>query len=111
MSCIKKTKRENGTSSTIWKFCFRMENSSAQQDAAGSKVDPFLTPNLVKDKKDISDKNKKSDLKIKNSATSLLVQNTILLPSSVVRVKQSYNNDGVEKLNVQSTSSGSATGK
>lgn len=87
-----------------------MENSSAQQDAAGSKVDPFLTPNLVKDKKDISDKNKKSDLKIKNSATSLLVQNTILLPSSVVRVKQSYNNDGVEKLNVQSTSSGSATG-
>lgn len=86
-----------------------MESSSAQQDATGSKVDPFLTPNLVKDKKDISEKNKKSDMKI-NSATSLLVQNTVLLPSSVVRVKQSYNDNERFKINLQSTSSGSATG-
>ena len=95
---------------------FRMENSSSQQDRAKStsspRCTPFLIPNPTQDAKDLPEKVKKIVVK-SNSATSLLAKNTILLPSSVARMKQVANVSIDSGCTSKSTSipSGSATGE
>ena len=60
------------------------------------------------DTKGMEEKIKKIDM---NSPTSVLAQNAVLLPSGVVRVKQSESIQKQKDVAIKPTSSGSATGE